>query len=127
LVAEASTSVDVTAGVIAWVKAVLPATFGTRVFSGYNSAAAQPQVVVQRIAGPDDACYIQFDVWAVGRSEAALAAAQLATMVSALARFVSGNVLLKDATVESIRWLPDPESDTPRYIVEVTFTASHKP
>ena len=126
LVAEARTFVDVTAAVIAWAKATVPLA-GARVYSGYNSAAAQPQVVVQRIAGPDDNCTMQFDVWAAGRTEAAAAAAQLATQVTYLSRFVSGNVVLKDATVESIRWLPDPESDTPRYIVDVTFTASQKP
>lgn len=126
MVAEGRVFVDVEQAVIAWLKANVPLA-GNRVFAGYNSAAAQPQVVVQRIAGPDDAALVQCDVWAPYRSNAAVAAAQLASAASSLALFDSGNVRLKGAAVESIRWLPDPESDTPRYIVDITFTASHKP
>jgi len=123
MVAEPRTWVDVESAVRAWARDALPALDG-RVFFGASNDAAMPQVVLIRIAGPDDRCLIQFDVWADAKAAAAALAADLATAIDAMGRYTHEDTLLLGARVESVRWQPDAESDTPRYVVEATFTAS---
>lgn len=123
MVAEPSTWVDVEDAVRAWARGALPAIDG-RVFFGASNDAAMPQVVLSRIGGPDGRCLIQFDVWAKTKAAAAQVAASLATAIDALGRYTHDQTLLLGARVEGVRWLPDEESDTPRYVVEATFTAS---
>lgn len=123
MVAEAHTWVDVEDAVRAWARAALPDLDG-RVFFGASNAAALPQVVLSRVGGPDGRCLVQFDVWAKPKAAAAQLAASLATAVDGLGRYAHGTTLLHGARVEGVRWLPDEESDTPRYVVEATFTAS---
>lgn len=121
--AEAATWVDVEGAVRAWAREQLPGLDG-RVFFGVNNAVPDPQVVLHRVAGTDADCLIQFDVWAASKAQAASIAAALATAADALSRFTADGVLLHGALVESVRWQPDEESDAPRYVVEVTFTAT---
>lgn len=123
MVAEPRTWVDVESAVRAWARAALPA-LDNRVFFGVSNEAAMPQVVLTRIAGPDDRCLIQFDVWGETKAAAAALAADIATAADALTRYLHESSLLLGARVESVRWRPDEESDTPRYVVDVTFTAS---
>jgi hypothetical protein len=125
VIAEPRTWVDVEAAVREWARDAVSAV-NRRVFFGANNAAARPQIVLFRVAGPDDLCLIQFDVRAASKEAAASAAAELATAADGLSRFSYNGVLLLGATVDSIRWLPDeemPVKDSARYIVEVTFTA----
>lgn len=126
MVAEAKVWVDVEDAVIQFLKDNVPLV-GTRVYAGYNTSAAQPQLVVMRIGGSDEAALLQVDCWAVSRSGAAAVANQVATACELLSRFIRNNILLKAANIESKRWLPDEEADTPRYILDITFTAAHKP
>lgn len=123
-VAEARTYVDVEGAIREWARATVASVSG-RVFFG-PAKAALPQIVLQRLGGPDGEAFVQFDVWATDKAEADETAADLATAIDALERYVSGDgtVLLHGAAVESIRWLPDPESDRPRSIVDATFCAS---
>ena len=123
MVAEPRTWVDVEDAVRAWVREALPDLEG-RVFFGANNDAAMPQVVLSRITGPDNRCLIQFDAWADTKAAAAQLAADLATALDALGRYTHDATLLHGARVEGVRWLPDEESDTPRYVVEATFTAT---
>ena len=123
MVAEPRTWVDVESAVRAWAREALPALDG-HVFFGASNDAAMPQVVLTRIAGPDDRCVIQFDVWAETKAAAAVLAAELATAADGLARYAHENTVLHGARVESVRWQPDEESDTPRYVVDATYTAS---
>ena len=125
MVAEPRTWVDVEGAVRAWAREALPALSG-RVFFGFNAAAspAYPQIVLFRIGGPDDRCLIQFDVWAASKADAALTAAELATAADALRRYAHGGALLHGALIDSVRWQPDQESDQPRYVVDVLFTAT---
>lgn len=123
MIAEAKTWVDVEAAVRAWAKENID-DVGRRVFFGENDKKQYPQIVLRRISGPDDACLIQFDVWGDTKVAAMLVATKLATALDALSRYVSGGVILHGATVESERWLPDFESDKPRYILDVIFTAT---
>lgn len=122
MVAEARTWVDVESAVRQWARENVTSV-GSRVFFGANNKAAMPQIVLFRIGGPDDQCLIQFDVWAGNKADAAEAAAELCTAADELSRYVAGNVLLKGAVVDGSRWQPDEESDIPRYIVEITFSA----
>lgn len=128
---EARTAVDVEGAVVAWCKSLaFTAFFGT------NNNGAFPQVVVQRIAGTDNDALIQFDVWAAPRrtdgsippdgskKAAADEASRLATEITSLSSYSSGGARLHDATWLGTRWLPDPTSDRPRYIVEATFFAT---
>ena len=121
--AEPRTWVNVEDAVRAWARGALP-TIDGRVFFGANNDAAMPQVGLSRITGPDDRCLVQFDVWAETKAAAAQLAADLATALDALGRYTHETTLLHGARVEGVRWLPDEESDTPRYVVEATFTAS---
>lgn len=119
MVAEPYVAVDVEKAVRAWARGA-----GFTAFFGVNNNGAFPQIVIQRIAGPDDDCLIQFDVWGGTKAEAAQAAADLATALNGLSTFDHDGIRLHDAAWERTRWLPDPQSDTPRYIAEATFTAT---
>lgn len=123
MVAEPRTWVDVENAVRAWAREALPA-LDDRVFFGVSNDAAMPQVVLSRIAGPDDRCLIQFDAWAETKAAAAALAADLAAAADALTRYTHETTLLLGARVESVRWQPDEKSDNPRYVVDATFTAS---
>lgn len=123
MVAEPRTWVDVESAVRAWGRSVLP-ELEERVFFGFSNDAPLPQVVLTRITGPDDRCLVQFDCWAETKAGAAALAADLATAIDALAHYVDEETVLHGARIEGIRWQPDQESDTPRYVVEATFTAS---
>jgi hypothetical protein len=130
MVAQGVTWVDVEGLVRTWARSLNLAD--GRVFFGVNGTlpASSTQIVVQRIGGPDEACLVQFDVWgpalSVGqaRRTAASLAAELATALDAVARYVTDDAILHGALVESSRWLPDEESDRPRYIVEATVTVT---
>lgn len=123
--AEPRTWVDVESAVRVWARSVLP-VLEERVFFGFSNDASLPQVVLTRITGPDDRCLVQFDCWAATKAEATTLAADLATAIDALARYVDDETVLHGARIEGVRWQPDQESDTPRYVVEATFTASSR-
>lgn len=119
MVAEPVIWVDVEAAVRSWARAAVT----ERTFFGTNDKVVD-QLVLRRIGGPDSECLIQFDCWAATKAAAAALAASLATEADAIARYETGGVMLHAAVVESSRWLPDPENDRPRYVVDVTFMAS---
>lgn len=123
MVAEPRTWVDVEAAVRAWARGAMPSVSG-RVFFAFAERADLPQIVVWRLGGPDDRCLVQFDVWANTKAEAAGAAAELATALDGLIRYVGAGALLHGAVVIDARWMPDDTSDLPRYIVDATVTAT---
>lgn len=123
MTAEPRVWVDVEAAVRAWSRTALP-SLGGRIFFGFSNDAALPQIRLQRIGGTDDRALIQFDVWAANKAQAADAAALLATAADNLSRYVSGGTLLHGAAVEGVSWQPDDEGNAPRYVVDVTFTAT---
>lgn len=123
MIAEPRTWVDVEGAIRAWARDAV-VTSGGRVFFAANSKVTDPQIVLQRIAGTDDNCLIQCDVWAGSKAAAAALAAELASEADALASYHFDGVVLHGAAVESIRWRPDEESNAPRYIVDITFTAT---
>jgi hypothetical protein len=121
--AEPRTWVDVEGAICPWARSVLPA-LDERVFFGVSNDAPLPQVVLTRISGPDDRCLVQFDCWGETKAASAQLAADLATAIDTLTRHVDDETVLHGARLEGVRWQPDQESDTPRYVVEATFTAS---
>lgn len=122
MVAEARTWVDIEIAIREWTRDTVSAV-NRRVFFAANSRVDEPQIVVQRIGGRDDACLVQFDVWAATKGDAASLTTALLTAVDALSRYEKDGVILLGAFVESSRWQPDVESNAPRYVVDVTFTA----
>jgi hypothetical protein len=126
VVAEPRLWVDVESAIREWARDSV-ASVDRRVFFSPNNAAAFPQISLSRIAGPDDRCLIQFDAWAAHRAEAAQTAAELATAADAIGRYAHDGVLLHGALVESVRWQPDEQSDTARYVVEATFAVTSAP
>lgn len=122
MVAEPRVWVDIEPAVRAWLRDAVTSA-GDRVFMSFNEKAAMPQASVERIAGPDDACLMQLSAWGAHKADAAQLAAELATVADALGRYAHDGVVLLGARVEDVRNLPDVESDTPRYVVDVTITA----
>ena len=124
MVAEPRVWVDVEAAVREWARDSV-ASINRRVFFAYNTSGSSPQLVLFRISGPDDACVIQFDAWASNKSQAAQLAAELCTAADELSRYGHGGVLLHGASVvNGPRWQPDEESNAPRYVVDILFTAT---
>jgi hypothetical protein len=122
MTAEARVFVDVESPVREWARDNVPSV-GRRVFFGVNNQAPFPQVRVWRITGVDEAARFQFDVWADHLAQSAQIAAELATAAEQITGYTHAGVRLAGAVVESVRPNPDPESDKPRHIVDVTFTA----
>lgn len=127
MVAEARTHVDVEGAVRAWARETIASLEG-RVFFGVNNELAKTkaiQVVLAKVAGNDMDALIQFDCWAASKADAAATAAELSSAVETLGRYAGfDGVLLLGARLDSDgRWLPDEETNTPRYVVEATFTA----
>lgn len=123
MVAEAVVWVDVESAVREWGRDNI-ASVDRRVLFARNEKGPLPQVIVQRVAGPDSECLIQLDVIASSKAAAAALATEVATEVDALARYVTDDVILHAAAVESSRWLPDPVSKEARYVIDATFVAS---
>lgn len=123
MVAEPRTWVDVESLVRQYLRDNVP-VLGRRVFFGADGRADLPQAVVFRIAGPDDAAMVQVDVWAATKADAAAAAGEVAGALDRAARFRHDGAVLVGASVDSIRWMPDDDSNLPRYIVEATVYAA---
>jgi hypothetical protein len=68
---------------------------------------------------------MQFDCWGKTRSQAGdigrTLIAELEDLAQTGGRIVNGTYLGAAAT-QNMRWLPEPDSDTPRYIVDALIT-----
>lgn len=105
-------------------------------YSIYNAMPAKspiPALIAWQVTGgprprkdlPEQTARIQFDCWGLSRLQAGDIARALVAELEHLAQgggaIISG-VYLGVASVQSMRWLPDPDSDTPRYIVDALVT-----
>lgn len=112
----------------------LTALVGNRVFYDIPSDTAYPLIVISRIGGGDDeseACIDQavmrFAVWGNHNARSATNAV-VAALRSAL-RSIRGSTLIATgvraygATVDSVIFAPDPETNRPRFIVTARVTA----
>jgi hypothetical protein len=105
-------------------------------YSIYNAMPAKspiPALVAWQVTGgpitrkdlPEQQARIQFDCWGLTRLQAGDIARTLIAELENLAQgggdIISG-VYLGAAVTQTMRWLPDPDSDTPRYIVDALIT-----
>jgi hypothetical protein len=106
---------------------------GLSIFLAMPTSAPLPAVVLSRVGGapraakdiPEDAARISMHCWAKTRTAASAMASKVVAACESLARdgrYTSGTSHLVAATVISVVWLPDPEADLPRYVVDALFT-----
>jgi hypothetical protein len=130
---------DTEAVVKAWLTTTLVAPLLLRPdgrYSIYNAMPAKspvPALIAWQVTGgpaprkdlPEQQVRMQFDCWGLSRLQAGEIARTLIGELEDCARtggaIVSG-VYLGSAVTQSMRWLPDPDSDTPRYIVDALIT-----
>lgn len=131
---------DVETLVQRWLKTTTVAPHLTRTDGGINifkampKAAPLPSMVLTRVGGAparrsdlgEDVARISCECWAASRDVAASVAMSLVAELETLAPaggFVDGPARLAAAETLSWLWLPDPASDTPRYVVDALVTA----
>jgi hypothetical protein len=101
---------------------------GINVFNAMPKGAPLPAVVLYQSSGgpsalkdlPEQAARIRFDCWAASRAEASSIALQICAELDNLQRSVGpivDGVYLAATSSPTMFFLPDPDSDTPRYIV----------
>jgi hypothetical protein len=106
---------------------------GYSIYNAMPPAAPNPAVVAFQVSGapkapkdfPEQEALIQFDCWGKSRQQAGDIARMLMSELEWLGRTggeVINGVYLGVATVHNMRWMPEPDSDTPRYIVDALIT-----
>jgi hypothetical protein len=105
-------------------------------YSIYNAMPAKtpiPALIAWQVSGgprtrkdlPEQQARMQFDCWGLSRLQAGDIARTLIAELEWLAQsggeIVTG-VYLGAAVTQNMRWLPDPDSDTPRFIVDALIT-----
>ncbi|MDP8971148.1 MAG: DUF3168 domain-containing protein [Actinomycetota bacterium] len=104
------------------------------IFRAMPIGSPLPSVVLSRVGGapprrsdmPLDVARISFDCWAADRTTAADIARELVGACENLSQagaYTHAAGILLAAEVVSHIWVPDPESDTPRYVVDAMFTS----
>lgn len=105
---------------------------GYSVFLAMPTGAPNPAIIITQVAGgpdrkdlPQQTVRLQFDCWGRTRAEAGTIARTLMGELEWLPR--TGGAIVQGAyvgaaDVQLMRWMPDPESDTPRYIVDALIT-----
>jgi hypothetical protein len=107
---------------------------GLNIYQAMPNSSPLPAVVLSRVGGapsrrsnvPTDTARISFDCWAATRAEAReIAAAVVAESqnLSEYGGFTLPPNILYVGEVTTFLWLPDRNSDTARYVVDVLFTA----
>jgi len=105
-------------------------------YSIYNAMPAKspiPALVAFQVTGgprsrkdlPEQQVRMQFDCWGKTRLQAGDIARALIAECEDCARTggrVINGVYLGAAVTQTMRWLPEPDSDTPRYIVDALIT-----
>ncbi len=105
----------------------------TAIYNAMPKPSPVPSVILFQVSGgpiaakdlPEQQCRIQMDCWGTTRTEARNIALQICAELDNLQRTVGpivNGVYLAATTVPVVRWLPDPDSDTPRYIVDALIT-----
>lgn len=105
-------------------------------YSIYNAMPARspvPALIAWQVTGgplthkhlPEQQVRMQFDCWGLSRLQSGDIARTLIAELEWLAQgggdIISG-VYLGAAATQAMRWLPDPDSDTARYIVDALIT-----
>jgi len=121
---------DVEGAVRAWLRTVPDSTVGARVyFAVPDGNPTMPLATVARVTGgmqPDgvlEDVVLTVDVWARTKEEAARAYRLLAAaIVKAEGVALDAGTWCHGASVNSVVWLPDPVTKTPRYSLTVVLT-----
>ena len=109
------------------------AIVGSRVFFGSpKQGATLPYVVLARIGGGDDGSEAPIDnavlnlsCWGRSKEEAFNTANAVRKALRTIRRrTLASGVNLHGAIVDTLLWSPDPQDDTPRYIVTTRVTAT---
>lgn len=109
------------------------ALVGSRVFFGSpKQGATLPYIVVSRVGGGDDVSEAPVDnavlnasCWGRSKEEAFnVMNAVRRALHSIRRRTLASGVDLHGAIVDTVLWSPDPQDDTPRYIVTTRVTAT---
>jgi len=112
---------------------LLRTTGGYSIYNAMPAKAPNPALVAWQVSGgprptkdiPEQQARMQFDCWGLTRLQAGDIARTLIAELEWLARnggaIVTG-VYLGAAVTQGMRWLPDPDSDTPRFIVDALIT-----
>lgn len=107
---------------------------GINVFKAMPKASPLPSIVLSRVGGgprrrsdvPEDVARISFNCWAATRDAAVDISLMLVDDLETLGPFggfTDGASRLVAAETVSWIWLPDPEGDTPRYVVDALVSA----
>jgi hypothetical protein len=106
---------------------------GISIYNAMPAGSPVPSVIAWQVTGgprarkdlPEQTARIQFDCWGLTRAQAGDIArtliAELEWCAKSGGRIISG-VYLGVAVTQSMRWLPEPDSDTPRYVVDALIT-----
>lgn len=111
----------------------LPGNLGPAIFNAMPKAAPNPALLIELIGGgplsradlPAAQYRLSFDAFGRTRAEAAAITYALVEALENLGRestYTDGATTLYTASVVLVRWLPDPDSDTPRYVVDALVT-----
>lgn len=106
---------------------------GYSIYNAMPPAAPIPALIAFQVAGgpvgdkdlPEQQTSIQFDCWGKTRVQSGDIARTVMAELEWLGRTggkVIGGVYLGTASVSNMRWLPEPDSDTPRYVVDALIT-----
>lgn len=103
-----------------------------KIFLAMPKGAPLPAVLLSRVGGtsmqgsdtPIDAARISFSVWAANRPQAKTIKLALLGEIESIGyqpEYVGSVGRIKAAELLTDLWLPDPETDTPRYVVDATM------
>lgn len=106
---------------------------GYSIYNAMPPAAPVPALIAWQVTGaprpskdlPEQSARIQFDCWGRTRMQAGEIARTLISELEWVAQSggrIVGGVYFGTAVTQSMRWLPEPDSDTPRYIVDALIT-----
>lgn len=129
---------DVEGAVREWLRAhplltpLLGSGNNARIFFGIPTGISFPFVTVSRVGGgpheglaPLDVARLSFEVWGSTKKTAQDVVVALTSAVEQLeTEPLNASVKGEGAHVDMILWRPDPTDGRPRYIVDVTITAS---
>jgi hypothetical protein len=106
---------------------------GYSIYNAMPPGSPIPSVIAWQVTGgprprkdlPEQTARVQFDCWGLTRAQAGEIArtiiAELEWVSQSGGRVIAGSYF-GVAVTQSMRWLPDQESDTPRYIVDALIT-----
>jgi len=111
----------------------LPGGVGPAIFLAMPKGAPNPCILISQVSGgpslrkdiPEQVARISFDVYGPNRTDASAIAVALMELLHNLGSdgsYSDGLATIFAADVVGFRWQPDPDSDTPRYIVDALIT-----